>query len=96
MMSRMNGKKTHTHTGYPILYNKVCPTNSKLFINKDYYIFHTVVETRWRFGWLRAVFTRCASSDLQFGALSGGGGTREAGGTVAESLVKHRSTRKRV
>ena len=29
----------------------------------------------------------CASSELQFGALREGGGTREAGGTVAESLV---------
>ena len=29
----------------------------------------------------------CASSELQFGALREGGGTREAGSTVAESLV---------
>ena len=29
----------------------------------------------------------CASSDLQFGGLREGGGTREAGSTVAESLV---------
>ena len=29
----------------------------------------------------------CAPSELQFGALRGGGGTREAGSTVAESLV---------
>ena len=28
----------------------------------------------------------CASSELQFGALQEGGGTREAGSTVAESL----------
>ena len=28
-----------------------------------------------------------ASSELQFGALRGGGGTREAGSNVAESLV---------
>ena len=29
----------------------------------------------------------CASSELQFGALREGGGTRKAGNTVAESLV---------
>ena len=29
----------------------------------------------------------CASSELQFGGLRDGGGTREAGSTVAESLV---------
>ena len=29
----------------------------------------------------------CPSSELQFGALREGGGTREAGSTVAESLV---------
>ena len=29
----------------------------------------------------------CAPSELQFGALRGGGGTREAGSTFAESLV---------
>ena len=29
----------------------------------------------------------CASSELQFGALREGGGTREAESTVAESLV---------
>ena len=29
----------------------------------------------------------CASSELQSGALREGGGTREAGNTVAESLV---------
>ena len=29
----------------------------------------------------------CAPSELQFGALREGGGTREAGSTVAESLV---------
>ena len=29
----------------------------------------------------------CASSELQFGALPEGGGTREAGSTVTESLV---------
>ena len=45
------------------------------------------VETRRRYGWLRMVFPRCAplpSSNLM---PSGGGGTREAGGPVAESLV---------
>ena len=35
-------------------------------------------------GWCSQV---CASSELQFGALREGGGTREAGSTVAESLV---------
>ena len=29
----------------------------------------------------------CAPSELQFGALKEGGGTREAGGIVAESLL---------
>ena len=29
----------------------------------------------------------CASSELQFGGLREGGGTRDAGSTVAESLV---------
>ena len=29
----------------------------------------------------------CASSELQFGGLREGAGTREAGSTVAESLV---------
>ena len=32
-------------------------------------------------------FQACASSELQFGGLREGGGTREAGSTVAESLV---------
>ena len=31
--------------------------------------FSRSVETRQRYGWLRIVFTRCASSKLQFGAL---------------------------
>ena len=35
-------------------------------------------------GWC---FQVCASSELQFGGLREGGGTREAGSTVAESLV---------
>ena len=35
-------------------------------------------------GWRSQV---CASSELQFGALREGGDTREAGSTVAESLV---------
>ena len=35
-------------------------------------------------GWC---FQVCASSELQFGAHREGGGTREAGSTVAESLV---------
>ena len=35
-------------------------------------------------GWC---FQVCASSELQFGGLREGGGTREAGNTVAESLV---------
>ena len=29
----------------------------------------------------------CASSELQFGGLREGGGTREAGSSIAESLV---------
>ena len=33
------------------------------------------------------LFQVCASFELQFGALREGGGTREAGSTVAESLV---------
>ena len=41
------------------------------------------------------VFTRCASFRAPIWYLSGGGGTREAGGTVTESLVGHRSTRTR-
>ena len=43
--------------------------------------FSRSVETRPRYGWLRMVFTRCASPELQLGTLL------EAGGTVAESLV---------
>ena len=35
-------------------------------------------------GWCSQV---CTSSELQFGALREGGGTREAGNSVAESLV---------
>ena len=35
-------------------------------------------------GWC---FQVCASSELQFGGLREGGGTREVGSTVAESLV---------
>ena len=35
-------------------------------------------------GWCSQV---CASSELQFGVLREGGGTREAGSTVAEILV---------
>ena len=31
--------------------------------------FSPSVETRHRYGWLRMVFTECASSELQFGAL---------------------------
>ena len=45
------------------------------------------VETRRQYGWLRMVYLVCASSELQFGDLREGGGTREAGSTVAESLV---------
>ena len=45
------------------------------------------VETRRQYGWLRLCFQVCASSELQFGGLREGGGTREAGSTVAESLV---------
>ena len=45
------------------------------------------VETQRRYGWLRMVSQVCASSELQFGALREGGSTREAGSTIAESLV---------
>ena len=31
--------------------------------------FSRSVEMQWRYGWLRMVFTRCASSELQFEAL---------------------------
>ena len=49
-------------------------------------------------GWCSQV---CAPSELQYGALREGGGTREAGSTVAESLVvlyrvgKHQIRRRR-
>ena len=50
--------------------------------------FSLSVETRWRYGWLRMVFLKCAplpSSNLvPFGRC---GGTRETGSTVAETLV---------
>ena len=46
------------------------------------------VETRRRYGWLRLVFTRCASlPSSNLVCPLGGGGTREAGSTVGESLV---------
>ena len=44
-------------------------------------------ETRRWYGWFKMVFQVRAASKLQFGALREGGGTREAGSTVAESLV---------
>ena len=44
--------------------------------------FSLSVETRRRYVWLRMVFPRA-----RLGALRDGGGTREAGSTVAESLV---------
>ena len=48
--------------------------------------FSLSVETRRRYGWLRMTQVH-ASSELQFDALREGGGTREAGSTVAESLL---------
>ena len=45
------------------------------------------VETRRRYGWLRMVLPGVRPSELQFGTLREGGGTREVGSTVAESLV---------
>ena len=45
------------------------------------------VETRRQYGWLRMVFSGVRLLELQFGGLREGGGTREAGSTVAESLV---------
>ena len=50
--------------------------------------FSLSVETRRRYGWLRMmVFPGARLPEPQFGALREGGGTREAGSTVAESLV---------
>ena len=51
--------------------------------------FSRSVETWRRYGWLRMVFPSQvrASSELHFGALREGGGTREVESTVAESLV---------
>ena len=45
------------------------------------------VETRRQYGWLRMVFSGVRFFRVQFGGLREGGGTREAGSTVAESLV---------
>ncbi|CAM9482873.1 unnamed protein product [Ascophyllum nodosum] len=49
--------------------------------------FSQSVETRRRYGWLKMALTRCAPLPASVWFPSGGGGTREAGGTVAESLV---------
>ena len=51
--------------------------------------FSPSVETRRRYGWLRMMVLPGARlfPEPQFGALREGGGTREAGSTVAESLV---------
>ena len=38
-------------------------------INLMFCQFRRSVETRQRYGWLRMVFTRCPSGELQFGAL---------------------------
>ena len=49
-----------------------------------------------RFGWLRMVFTRCASFELQFDALRGEVVACERqGDIVVESLARRSSTRKR-
>ena len=49
--------------------------------------FSLSVETRRRYGWLEWYSQVRASSEPNFGALREGGGTREAGSPVAESLV---------
>ena len=46
-----------------------------------------LVETRRRYGRLRMVFPGTRLSRVSIWCPSGGGGTREAGNTVAESLV---------
>ena len=45
------------------------------------------IETRRRYGWLRMVFPGAGLFRGPIWCPSGGGGTREAGSTVAESLV---------
>ena len=45
------------------------------------------VETRRRYGWLRMVFPGACLLRAPIWCPSGGGGTREAGSTLAESLV---------
>ena len=54
--------------------------------------FGRYVETRRRYDWLRLVSMRCASSELQFGALRGVVAREKQGVTVAESLVFRVST----
>ena len=44
-------------------------------------------ETRRRYGWLRMVVPGARLFRAPIRCISGGGGTREAGSTVAESLV---------
>ena len=46
------------------------------------------VETRRRYGWLRMVFRGACLFRAPIFCPSGGGGTREAGNTIAESLVE--------
>ena len=57
--------------------------------------FSRSLGTRRRFSCVRAVFTRCAFR-APIRCPSGGGGTRESGGSVAESLVGRCSTRKHI
>ena len=49
--------------------------------------FSRSVETRRRYGWLSMVFPGARLFRAPIWCPSGGGGTREAGGTVAESMV---------
>ena len=49
--------------------------------------FSRSAETRRRYGWLRMVFPGARLLRAPIWCPSGGGGTREAGSTVAESLV---------
>ena len=49
--------------------------------------FSRSVETRRRYGWLRMEFPGARHFRAPVWCRSGGGGTREAGSTIAESLV---------
>ena len=49
--------------------------------------FGLTVETRRQYGWLRMVFLGVRLFRAPIGGLREGGGTRETGSTIAESLV---------